>query len=110
MKCYNTTCKKTYGVMYMVSKDSLLKIKQDVDNYVGQEVFVKANIGRNKCIFKKGVIDSTHSNLFVFKEDETNNKLSYSYTDLVTNNLELSLPTGELISHYDFSTPKYVRL
>lgn len=93
-----------------VSKESLLKIRQDVENYIGQEVFVKANIGRNKCIFKKGVIDSTYSNLFVFKEDETDNRLSYSYTDLVTNNLELSLPTGELISNYDFSTPKYVRL
>ena len=91
--------------MYMVSKDSLLKIKQDVEEYVGQEVFVKANIGRNKCIFKKGVIESTYSNLFVFRDEETDNKLSYSYTDLV-----LILPTGELISKYDFSTPKYKRL
>lgn len=94
----------------MVSKDSLLKIKQDVENYVGQEIFVKANVGRNKCICRKGVIDSTYSNLFVFKELETENKLSYSYTDLVTNNLELSLPNGECITNYDFSTPKYTRL
>ena len=50
----------------MVSKDSLLKVKQDVESYVGQEILIKANIGRNKCIFRKGVIDSTYSNLFVF--------------------------------------------
>ena len=81
----------------MVSKDSLLKVRKDVEEYIGQEIFVKANIGRNKCIYKKGVIDSTYTNLFVFKENETDNKLSYSYTDLVTNNLELSLPNGEAI-------------
>ena len=75
----------------MVSKDSLLKVKQDVESYVGQEILIKANVGRNKCVCRKGVIDSTYPNLFVFKENETSSKLSYSYADLVTNNLELSL-------------------
>ena len=84
----------------MVSKDSLMKIRQDVENYVGQEICVKANVGRNKCIERKGYIDSTY----------TDSKLSYSYSDLVTNTLELSLPTGEPITRYDFSTPKYTRL
>ena len=63
----------------MVSRDSLQKIKQDVENYV-------------------------------FKESDTDNKLSYGYADLVTNTLELSLPSGEPIARYDFSTPKYARL
>ena len=82
----------------MVSKDSLMKIRQDVENYIGQEICVKANVGRNKCIERKGYIDSTYTNLFVFN------------SDLVTNTLELSLPSGEPITRYDFSTPKYTRL
>lgn len=94
----------------MVSKESLLKVRQDVESYVGQEILIKANIGRNKCICRKGVIDSTYANLFVFKENDTLSKLSYSYADLATNNLELSLPTGEAIANYNFSTPKYTRL
>ena len=94
----------------MVSKDVLQKIRQDVEEYMGQEIFVKANVGRNKCICKRGVIDSTYTNLFVFKESETDSKLSYSYTDLVTNNLQLSMLNGEPITNYDFSTPKYARL
>ena len=94
----------------MVSEDSLLKVKQDVESYVGQEILIKANIGRNKCICRKGVIDSTYSNLFVFKESDTTSRLSYSYADLVTNNLELSTPSSEVLTHYDFSTPKYTRL
>ena len=94
----------------MVSKDSLMKIRQDVENYIGQEICVKANVGRNKCIERKGYIDSTYTNLFVFRDSETDSKLSYSYSDLVTNTLELSLPSGEPITRYDFSTPKYTRL
>ncbi len=94
----------------MVSKESLQKVKQDVESYVGQEILVKANIGRNKCICRKGVIDSTYPNLFVFKESDTQSKLSYSYADLVTRNLQLSSIDGELITNYDFSNPKYTRL
>lgn len=94
----------------MVSKDSLQKVKQEVENYIGQEIVVKANVGRNKCICKRGMIDSTYPNLFVFKDIETQSKLSYSYADLVTNNLQLSSIDGKVITSYDFSTPKYVRL
>lgn len=94
----------------MVSKDALLKVKQDVESYIGQEIYVKANIGRNKCVCRKGIIDSTYPNLFVFKEADTDSKLSYSYADVATNMLEISLPTGECVINYDFSTPKYTRL
>lgn len=94
----------------MVSKDALMKVKQDVEGFMGQEILVKANVGRNKCVCRRGTIDSTYPNLFVFKEAETDSKLSYSYTDLVTNMLEISLPNGECAINYDFSTPKYARL
>lgn len=95
----------------MVSKESLLKIKKDVEGYIGQEILVRANIGRNKSISRKGVIDSAYSNLFVIKDQETSNKLTYNYTDLITNNLELSLPNGDVISNYEcFANPKYTRL
>ena len=55
----------------MVSKEALSKIRNDVESYVGQEIFVKANVGRNKCIYRRGVIDSIYPNLFVFKENDT---------------------------------------
>jgi len=97
-------------VIYMVSRESLQKVKQDVESFIGQEIVVKANIGRNKCICKRGMIDSTYPNLFVFKDIETQSKLSYSYADLVTNNLQLNSIDGEAITNYDFSNPKYTRL
>ena len=39
-------------MIYMVSKESLQRVKQDVEGYIGQEIVVKANIGRNKCILR----------------------------------------------------------
>ena len=63
----------------MVSKDSLMKIRQDVENYIGQEICVKANVGRNKCIERKGYIDSTYTNLFVFRDSEHQNIQDYNY-------------------------------
>lgn len=94
----------------MVSRESLLMIKRDVDGYIGQEVSIKTNIGRKKGITKKCVIDSTYSSHFLVKEEGTFNKATYTYADIVTNSLQISNASGELISDYDFSTPKFMRL
>lgn len=94
----------------MVSKESLLKIKKDVEGYIGQEILLEANIGRNKCIKKKGVIESAYSSIFVVKDQETSSKLTYNYADIVTNSLQITLPNGEMLSSYDYQTPKYTRL
>lgn len=95
----------------MVSKESLLKIRKNVEGYIGQEICVKANIGRNKCINKKGVVDSAYPNIFVIKDEVTSSKLTYNYTDLITNNLEISLPSGETIFTFENNPmPKYTRL
>ncbi|MDF2866178.1 MAG: hypothetical protein K0R72_996 [Clostridia bacterium] len=87
----------------MVSRESLQKIKQDVDEYIGQRICVKANIGRNKCEYREGILDKTYSSTFNVVDANTMNNLNYSYTDLLTNNLELTLPNGESIAGYDYS-------
>lgn len=95
----------------MVSKESLLKIKRDVEECIGQEILLRANIGRNRCVKKKGIVDSAYSSLFVVKDQETASKMTYNYTDIVTNNLQVILPNGEVLSSYDSCpTPKYTRL
>jgi uncharacterized protein Veg len=94
----------------MVSKESLQKIKNDINGYIGQRVCVKANVGRNKCEYKEGIIDSTYSNIFSLIDVNTSNNLSYSYTDLLTNNLEISLPSGESICGYDYSSMYQTRI
>lgn len=72
-------------------KNVLDEIKREVHSFVGQEVLVKANRGRRKDMKKEGVLEKTHSNVFVVKIDDHDQirRLSYSYADLLTDNVEL---------------------
>ena len=96
----------------MISKNSLLEVKKHMEGCIGQEIYVKANLGRNKQIEKKGTIDGVFTNLFVIKEQDTEHKLSYTYADILTNNLEITmLDTGEPVIDYQVEVPKkYTRL
>ena len=72
----------------MISKESMIRVRQDVENYIGQEIDIRSNVGRNKKVNKRGIIDSAYSNLFVVKEADSSRKLSYSYADVLMNSLE----------------------
>ena len=69
----------------------LEEIRDNVNSYVGREVKVKANRGRRKAIEKEGVLEKTHPNVFVvkIKDNDQIRRLSYSYADLLTDNVEL---------------------
>ena len=91
----------------MVSKESMQKIRQDVESYIGLEIDIKSNVGRNKKVNKRGTIDSAYSNLFVVKEADSTRKLSYSYADVLMNSLEITkVDNGEPLLNYDFDTSK----
>jgi len=94
----------------IVSKDMITKVKDELSEYNDVCLNIKANIGRNKCKETSGVVDKVYSNVFVIKENETGNNLTYSYTDVITQTLELMDHEGEKIANFDFSTPKYMRL
>ena len=91
----------------MISKESMQKIRQDVESYIGQEIDIKSNVGRNKKVNKRGTIDSAYSNLFVVRETESTRKLSYSYADVLMNSLEITkVDNGEPLLNYEFDTSK----
>ena len=87
----------------MVSKESLKKIKNEIEEYLGKKVCVKSNIGRNKCEYREGVLSNTYSSVFSIVDPTTSNNLTYSYTDLLTNNLEITLENGDMIADQDYS-------
>ena len=78
-------------------KNVLDEIKKEVHSFVGREVLVKANRGRRKDMKKEGVLEKTHSNVFVVKIDDHDQtrRLSYSYADLLTDNVELKTKEDE---------------
>lgn len=91
----------------MISKETMQQVRKDVESYIGEEIFIKSNVGRNKKVNKRGVIDSAYSNLFIVKEPESTRKLSYSYADVLMNSLEITkVEGGEQIINYEFDTSK----
>ena len=82
----------------MSSNSNVLEeIRDNVNSYVGQKVKVKANRGRRKAIEKEGILEKTHPNVFVVKIKDNNQtrRLSYSYADLLTDNVELEVKQDE---------------
>ena len=70
----------------------LRTIKQELDTYVGERVRVRSNRGRNRLVEQKGVLENTYVNIFVVKVHMKANdvrRVSYSYSDLLTENIEL---------------------
>lgn len=79
----------------MIVKEDLLQVKRDIDTYVGSKVIVKANKGRKKIVQREGILENTYPSIFIVKvhneEQDTYHTVSYSYTDVLTNTVELSL-------------------
>lgn len=91
----------------MIAKETLSQIRRDVESYIGEDIYIKSNAGRNKIINKRGTIDSAYSNLFVVKDNESNRKFSYSYADVVMNSLEITkVNDGQPIMEYNFEEQK----
>lgn len=77
-----------------MAKKVLAEIKQDLEGYIGERVRLRANRGRRKVIEKVGILEQTYPNIFVVKLDEKINsggRLSFSYSDVLTETVELSL-------------------
>lgn len=71
---------------------SLASIKEKLDNRIGQELMVIAQAGRKKTTERKGILRKTYPAVFVVDLDQDENsfeRVSYSYTDILTKNIEV---------------------
>lgn len=83
----------------MIEKSDLSKIKTNLEGSVGQKVRLTAKKGRKKATIRMGVIESIHPSIFTvkldtvspFSETISTRRVSYSYTDVLTNSVELVL-------------------
>ena len=82
----------------MASADALRKIRKDVQSHVGKMVKLKANRGRKKTFEKEGVLEQVYPNIFVVKVVESADfvrRISYSYSDILTDTVELTVLQNE---------------
>ena len=73
------------------------EVRKVLGHYVGQKVKVKANMGRHRYNISEGIISQTYPSIFTIKlnNEEDNNArdkfVSYSYTDVLTKNVQLTV-------------------
>ncbi|MTI48854.1 Veg family protein [Sporosalibacterium faouarense] len=78
----------------MLQRNSLDKIKENVENCIGQKVRLKANKGRKKTTIREGVLENAYPSIFVVKIDGGYNsvrRVSYSYSDILTETVEVTI-------------------
>lgn len=76
----------------MRGKELLDSIKTNMDEHVGEKVLLKANSGRRKVIVKEGILEKTYPSIFIIRiegSDNTSRTVSYSYSDILTHNVQL---------------------
>lgn len=87
----------------MATADALKKIREDVETNLGKNVRLKANRGRKKTFVKEGVLENVYSNIFTVKVVELADfvrRLSYSYSDILTETVELTVLPSDDNSKY----------
>jgi uncharacterized protein Veg len=82
----------------LATKETLAKLKKNVENYIGQKVILKTNKGRKRVFVKEGVLEEVYANIFVVRIDRGLNserKVSYSYSDILTETVEITLCSND---------------
>jgi uncharacterized protein Veg len=80
--------------MQRMAKNALVEIKNQLENYVGHRIRLKANGGRRKTVERVGVLEETYPSVFIVKLDEQHHafeRVSYSYADILTETVELTI-------------------
>jgi uncharacterized protein Veg len=76
-----------------VNKDIFL-VKNDIERCLGSKVKLESNKGRHKSIINVGIICDVYPSIFtvqLFEGKLPSRKLSFSYTDVLTNTVEITL-------------------
>lgn len=73
-------------------------IKKVLDQYLGKTIKVTAELGRNRVRESNGVLCETYPSVFIIDlgNESSIDRISYSYTDILTKEIVLSYEDEEL--------------
>lgn len=79
----------------MMKQNDVNKVRNAVISQTGKKVKIRINRGRHKVDVTEGVISETYPSIFLIKIQDNKDTpvriLSYSYTDILTKDVELIL-------------------
>ena len=76
---------------------NLAAIKKELDARIGKPLTVTSQIGRKKVLRRRGILRKTFPAVFIVELDQDEGAVenaSFSYTDVLTQNIELSFEDG----------------
>ena len=76
-----------------MAQRSVHNIRKEVENSVGKEVILKADMGRKRVKTKTGVIVSAFPSVFTVKVNndfDVERTISYTYSDILTSAVKLT--------------------
>lgn len=78
-----------------MSQADIRRVKFSVDQNIGSKVKIRANRGRHKIDVTEGIIRETYPSVFLIevenKTDDTTQNISFSYTDVLTKDVQMQL-------------------
>ena len=64
-------------------------VRSKLNNYIGEKVTIKYNLGRNKYEKYHAKIKELYSNVFTVEVEQINIVKSFSYTDVITKTVKI---------------------
>ena len=79
----------------MICKSDITSLKANIGDKLGQKIIVKGSLGRSKPFEKEATIEKAYPNIFVVKYDNEDRNVTYTYTDVLTRNVEVQVYDGQ---------------
>ena len=83
-----------WKVVTLLEKNSLDRIREEVESCIGKRVSVKANKGRKRFVTREGILEEVYPNLFVVKisnQFDSTRRVSYTYSDVLTETVQVTI-------------------
>ena len=64
-------------------------VKEELENNIGKEVYIKYNLGRNKIEKYNAIIKELYNYIFIVEIIDTSELKSFMYSDIITNTIKL---------------------
>ena len=78
----------------MYERSDVVHVRKDIQKIIGSTVQLETNKGRHKSVVNRGVVTNVYPSIFTIQLNEgpdPQRKLSFSYTDVLTNTVEITL-------------------
>ena len=78
----------------LFDRTDVFHVRSDIQRIVGSKVRLETNKGRHKSVVRKGIVEDAYPSIFTVKlgDDENATRcVSFSYTDVLTNTVEITL-------------------